>query len=158
MVRCALPNRSFSDAQLIGYPLGRGLWLFAISLSALAERIEDGERKLHIVTGDSSPCTRVIYIHTYRMMEPWIRKLTSKYSWSAVARGAAHGIHISSRKARRHYGTRSDTVFVHGKHPIENLEICEFTGRRLCTNFMNWFINYVRISEMGKRKIASNIY
>ncbi|KAH0612446.1 uncharacterized protein H6S33_010498 [Morchella sextelata] len=64
------------------------------------------------------------------------------HAWSAVARGAAHGIHISSRKARRHYGTLVHAVFVHGKHPIENLEICEFTGRRLCTNVMNWFINY----------------
>ncbi|RPB17468.1 actin-like ATPase domain-containing protein [Morchella conica CCBAS932] len=64
------------------------------------------------------------------------------HAWSAVARGAAHGIHISSRKARRHYGTKILAAFIHGKHPIENMEICRYSGRQRCENVMDWFINY----------------
>ncbi|KAI5843800.1 hypothetical protein DFP73DRAFT_550321 [Morchella snyderi] len=62
-------------------------------------------------------------------------------AWSAVARGAAIGIRISTRTSRRHYGTVCDLPFVHGKDPLSNLYQCPFTGIMYCANTMAWFIN-----------------
>ncbi|RPB14079.1 actin-like ATPase domain-containing protein [Morchella conica CCBAS932] len=62
-------------------------------------------------------------------------------AWSAVARGAAIGLRISTRTSRRHYGTVCDVPFIHGKHPVGNLYKCPFTGIMYCANTMAWFIN-----------------
>ncbi|KAI5837493.1 hypothetical protein DFP73DRAFT_568263 [Morchella snyderi] len=79
------------------------------------------------------------------------------HAWSAVARGAAHGIHISSRKARRNYGTKASVGFVHGKHPTRNLRICQFTGAQKCDNVMIWSIKYGdQVSENDPISITYN--
>lgn len=64
--------------------------------------------------------------------------------WSAVARGAALGMHVSNRTARRYYGTDCTTAFVTGKHPIKNLFYSPYTGQPLCDNYMTWYIKRVR--------------
>lgn len=71
--------------------------------------------------------------------------------WSAVARGAAHGIHITSRKARRHYGTEFNDYFDFVEHPMSNLTVCGITGDNLCSHCMKWYINYVRIPAASLR-------
>ncbi|KAL0633934.1 hypothetical protein Q9L58_007116 [Maublancomyces gigas] len=44
-------------------------------------------------------------------------------AWNAVARGAAYGIHITSRRleARKHYGIEFNDNFKFGEHPAGNL-------------------------------------
>lgn len=68
--------------------------------------------------------------------------------WSAVARGAAVGLRISTRTSRRHYGTVCDVPFIHGKHPVGNLYKCPFTGIMYCANTMAWFINEVKAQDI----------
>lgn len=65
--------------------------------------------------------------------------------WSAVARGAACGLQITSRKAQRHYGIEFIDYFKFGKHPVGNLIICALTARMLCTNCIKWYISHVRV-------------
>lgn len=65
-------------------------------------------------------------------------------SWSAVVRGAALGIHIASRRARRHYGTEYSERFVFGKHPLKNLIFCPYGEGQLCDHCMQWYIKRVR--------------
>lgn len=65
--------------------------------------------------------------------------------WNAVARGAAYGIHITSRRleARKYYGIEFNDNFKFGKHPTGNLIICALTAKKLCTNCIKWYISYV---------------
>lgn len=63
--------------------------------------------------------------------------------WSAVSRGAALGIRISSRKARRHYGVPCSVPFIHGVHPLKNLTYDRFTGQAMCDDCIEWFIEKV---------------
>lgn len=70
------------------------------------------------------------------------------HRWSAVARGAVlrgleGGIYVSSRKARRHYGTVFAPKFVPGSDPKENLIYCSYTGQHLCNNSMKYYVQLV---------------
>lgn len=76
------------------------------------------------------------------------RLILITHRWSAVARGAVlrgleGGIHVSSRKARRHYGTEFCSNFIFGTDPQENLIYCSYTGRPLCNNMMKYYVKLV---------------
>lgn len=58
-------------------------------------------------------------------------------------RGAALGIHISSRRARRHYGTEFSERFISGVHPLKNLTYCPYGEGQLCDHCMEWYITRV---------------
>lgn len=64
-------------------------------------------------------------------------------SWSAVSCGAALGIHISTRKARQHYGVPCRTSFVYGLHPLKNLVYDSYSGMAFCDNWIRWYIKKV---------------
>lgn len=70
------------------------------------------------------------------------------HRWSAVARGAVlrgleGGIYVSSRKARRHYGTYFCSDFVFGSDPQKNLMYSKYTGRPLCRDKMRYYVELV---------------
>lgn len=69
----------------------------------------------------------------------------SNNRWSAISRGAALGIRISSRKARRHYGVAASVPFIKGVHPEKTRSLNPYTGEARCINAIKWFIEKVGI-------------
>lgn len=80
-------------------------------------------------------------------LQPYVAKPSfstpsDRHSSTAGVRGAVFGIRLVRRTlaAQMLYGVGSDTRFLFGTHPLENLAYCAYTGHPATKHRIHWFL------------------